>query len=216
MLVYEQRPFFRDRQDAGKRLAEKLTIYADSNPLVLAIPRGGVPVGLEVARSLNTTFDVIVVRKIPIPWEPEAGYGAITDDGTMVLNEPLVKALHLTQQQIQQGINEVEAEIVRRNTAYRGTRPFPSLIGKTAILIDDGLASGFTMIAALKSVRRRGAQKLIVAAPVASKTAFSQVKQMSDDLFCLIISDTPSFAVASFYQDWYDLTDSEVIKLLRA
>jgi putative phosphoribosyl transferase len=214
LLVHEPKPFFWDRKDAGKRLAEKLIAYSGNNTQILAIPRGGVPVALEVAKKLNATLDVVVVRKIPIPWEPEAGYGAVTDDGTVVLNEPLVQRLQLTQSQIQEDVNKVKAELDRRSAAYRGSKPFPSLKDKTVILVDDGLASGFTMVAAVKSARQHGARKLVVAVPAASIGAFKQLKPLTDDLVCLIISDATWFAVASFYQQWSDLTDDEIIKLL--
>jgi putative phosphoribosyl transferase len=206
---------FQDRTQAGRLLAEKLTRFDGARSVVLAIPRGGVPVSVEIAQKLNANLDVIVVRKVAVPRDPESGYGAITDDGTLVQNERMVARLGLTQQQIDEGVDEVKQEIARRALLYRGNRPFPHLVGKAAILIDDGLASGFTMIAAIKSARRHGARKVIVAAPCASRSAVDRIKPICDELICLIVSDASSFAVASFYRDWYDLSDEEVINILK-
>ncbi len=214
MVVYEEQPLFQDRVDAGKRLAERLRQYQGSEAIVLAIPRGGVPVAIEVADKLGTPLDVVVPRKITIPYNPEAGYGAVTEDGTVVLNEPLVKRLGLTEPQIQHQADQVRAEIVRRSATYRGKLPSPPVEGKTAIIIDDGLASGFTMTAAIKSVQRRKAAKIVVAVPVASGTAYDQVKPLADELVSLVVARVYQFAVASFYHHWYDLTDEEVIRYL--
>ncbi len=214
MIIYKERPFFQNRADAGKRLADKLGQYQRSEVIILAIPRGGVPVAMEVADKLSAPLDIVVPRKITIPYNPEAGYGAVTEDGTIVLNEPLVSRLGLTEQQIKHQAEEVRAEIVRRSDIYRGKLPVSEVAGKTAIIIDDGLASGFTMIAAIKSVRRRKATKIVVAVPVASGTAYDLVKPLADELVCLVIARTYGFAVAGFYHHWYDLTDEEVIKYL--
>ena len=216
MIAYEEQPFFQDRTDAGRQLADKLAQYQAGEVIVLAIPRGGVPVAIEVAERLGTALDVVVPRKITIPYNPEAGYGAVTEDGTMVLNEPLVKRLALTKQQIQQQAKEVQAEIARRSTIYRSSLPVSSVEGKIVIIIDDGLASGFTMIAAIKSMVRRKAARTVVAIPVASETAYDLVKPLADELVCLVVARVYQFAVASFYHRWYDLTDEEVIQYLKA
>lgn len=215
MIVYERRPLFQNRTDGGRRLAEKLSQYQGSEVIVFAIPRGGVPVAIEVAEKLSSPLDIVVPRKITIPYNPEAGYGAVTEDGTIVLNEPLVKQLGLTERQIQHQAEEVRAEITRRSALYRGKLQVPSVHGKTAIIIDDGLASGFTMTAAIKSLQQRKAAKIVVAVPVASGRAYDLVKPLADELVCLVIARTYYFAVASFYHHWYDLTDGEVIKYLQ-
>ncbi len=214
MIVYEEQPFFRDRADAGKRLAERLGQYRGSEVIVVAIPRGGVPVAIEVADKLGVPLDIVVPRKISIPYNPEAGYGAITEDGTIVLNESLVHRLGLTEQQIQHQAEAVRAEIVRRSAVYRGKLPVSEVEGKTVIAVDDGLASGYTMVAAVKSVQRRKAAKIVVAVPVASGTAYDLVKPLAGELVCLVVARTYGFAVASFYYHWHDLTDEEVIKYL--
>ena len=214
MIVYEARPIFQDRVDAGGRLADRLSQYRGSGVVVLAVPRGGVPVAIEVADRLGAPLDIIVPRKITIPYNPEAGYGAVAEDGTIVLNEPLVAQLGLTEPQIRRQAEDVRMEIERRSAVYRGKQPATPVEGKTAIIIDDGLASGFTMVAAIKSIQQRKAGKVVVAVPVASGTAYDLVKPLTDELACLVIARTYGFAVASFYHHWYDLNDEEVIRYL--
>ncbi len=214
LIVYQEYSFFRDRVDAGERLAESLDEYRGSEIVILAVPRGGVPVAVKVAEKLGAPLDVVVPRKITIPGNPEAGYGAVTEDGTIVLNEPLVARLGLSQWQIQRQAEEVRAEIARRAAIYRSKLLMPSLEAKTAIIIADGLASGFTMLAAAKSTQQRNAARIVVAVPVASGAAYDLIKGVVDDLVCLVIARTYEFAVASFYHSWYDLTDAEVIQWL--
>lgn len=214
MIVYQARPFFRDRSDAGRRLAENLAPYQGSDVTVLAIPRGGVPVAVEVAGSLGSGLDILVVRKIPIPYNPEAGYGAVTEDGAIVLNEPLVAQLGLVEEDIRLQAEEVRAEIERRGALYRNGLPPAVLEGKTAIIVDDGLASGFTMLAAVESARQRRAARIVVAVPVASRSASDVVRPVVDGLVSLITARMYAFAVASFYYRWYDLKDEEVVAYL--
>jgi len=207
--------YFRNRNDAGRRLAEHLAKYGGQDTVVLAVPRGGVPVGLQVAKRLKAQFDVIIPRKIPIPWNPEAGFGAITDDGTMVLNKPMVRSLGLTQEEIEKAADEVRREIARRTKEFRGESPPPDIRGKPVILVDDGLASGYTMLAAIESVRKHEPAKVIVAVPVASAGAFRLVGPRSDELTALVVSERLPFAVADFYLHWSDLTDADVIACLK-
>lgn len=206
---------FRSRADAGKRLAERLLDYEGEDVIVLAIPRGGVPVGCEVAKRLNAELDVIIPRKIPIPWNPEAGFGAITADGTIVLNQRMVSSLELSKEEIQKIADEVREEINRRLTEYRDDRPPPEVEGKTVILVDDGLASGYTMLAGIESVRKHKPARVIVAVPVASSGAARLVSPRVDRLVALITSERLPFAVAEFYREWRDLTDEEVRECLR-
>lgn len=201
---------FRSRTDAGRRLAERLLDYEGQDIVALAIPRGGVPVGFEVAKRLNARLDVIIPRKIPIPWNPEAGFGAITADGTIVLNQRMVEGLGLTDEEIRKMADEVLEEIKRRTSEYRGDRPPPDVEGKTVILVDDGLASGYTMLAAIESVRKHRPARVIVAVPVASSGAARLVGPRVDKLIALITSERLPFAVAEFYREWRDLTDEEV------
>ena len=212
----EQRPRFRDRVDAGRQLAEKLEPYRSDQTVVLAVPRGGVPVAVEVAKSFEAPLDVVVTRKIPIPHNPEAGYGAVAEDGTIFLNHVLISQLGLSQRQIEYQAEEVLAEIERRSVLYRKNLSRPTLVDKTAIVIDDGLASGFTMVAAVKSVERQKAARIVVASPAASGNAYELIKPICHALVCIAVSYSYPFAVASFYQRWHDLTDEEVSECLRA
>jgi putative phosphoribosyl transferase len=213
MIVYETRPFFRDRIDAGQQLVEKLDGYRGPT-VVLAIPRGGVPVAIQVADRLRARLDLVIPRKVTMPYNPEAGYGAVTEDGAVVLNEPLVHQLGLTDAQIRNHADRVREEIRRRSAVYRSRLPASDIAGKTAILVDDGLASGYTMLAAVKSVLGHKAARTVVAAPVASANAFDLIRPAVDDLVCLVVARTFQFAVASFYQNWYDLSDEEVLAYL--
>jgi predicted phosphoribosyltransferase len=214
MIVYEIAPFFRDRHDAGQKLSQKLTAYRENNTTVLAIPHGGVPIGIEIAENLGAKLNLIVVRKIPIPGNPEAGYGAVTDDGTILLNEPLVTRLGLTPTQIERQAQAVKAEIDQRRARYQGKGPSFPLEGRAVLLVDDGLASGFTMLAAIESARRRKAEKVVVTVPVASASAFQLVKAKADAIISLIVAQTTSFAVAGFYHHWHDLTEKDVSRYL--
>lgn len=209
-------PPFRNRVDAGMILGDKLEQYRDSDSLVVAIPRGGIPVAIEVAKKLGSGLDIIVPRKIPIPDNPEAGYGAVTEDGVIVLNEPLVRRLGFTRQQIERHAEEVRAEIRRRQAVYRTILMASSVGGKTAIIVDDGLASGYTMMAAIRSIRQQGAAKVVAAAPVASSHAWELVNSSADDVISAVVSPYYPFSVASFYRHWHDLTDEEVIRDLGA
>lgn len=207
----DSEPPYRDRVDAGRVLAGHLKQYKPGAAVVFAVPRGGIPVAVEVAKKLGLELDVIVSRKIPIPHNTEAGYGAVTEDGTIVLNEPLVKRLGLTGRQIERHADDVRTEIRRRQTVYRTYLRPSSVEGKAAIIIDDGLASGYTMMAALKSMRQRGATKVVAAAPVASSSAWALIESVADEVVCPVVSYRYPFAVAGFYRQWHDLTDEEVI-----
>lgn len=210
-----EQPVFHDRLSAGQELAKRLEAYRGPDTIVLAIPRGGVPVGFAVAKHLAAQLDVIIPRKIPIPWNPEAGFGAVTADGTLVLNDQMVEQLGLSKEKVSELAAKVQHEIKRRLRVYRGDRPFPSLKGKTVLLVDDGLASGFTMMAAVKSVRNGRPARIVVAVPVSPYNSAELVRPLVDDLVSLVIARTWSFAVASYYRDWYDLSDDEVVQYLR-
>ncbi|MEM2925341.1 MAG: phosphoribosyltransferase family protein [Methanocellales archaeon] len=205
---------FRDRRHAGKLLAQKLKFIPKDRALVLAIPAGGVPVGCEVAMELGIPMNVIIVRKIQIPWDTEAGFGAITWDGEIVLNESLMKNLHLTKEMIERSIAKANISIQERLRKFRD-RDFPDLNGKIAILIDDGLASGFTMLAAARSTRKRNPEKIIIAAPTGSSYAIKLLSPEVDEIVCLNIRSGAVFAVADAYQEWYDLSEEEVLEILK-
>jgi len=206
---------FENRQDAGRQLAEKLGEYKDQSVVVLAIPNGGVPVALEVASVLKADLDLIICRKIPLPLTPEGGFGACADDGTIILNEEIVKRVGLSRQQIEYEASKVRAEIKRRSLLHKGDRPLVGVSGKIAILMDDGLASGITMMAAVESVRHRRPKGIVVAVPCASAVAVKQLDRVADKVVTCITGYMPRFAVADFYRHWYDVSDDEVVQYLR-
>lgn len=205
---------FTDRDDAGRALGAALGARAWAHgaprPLVLAIPRGGVPVAYHVAKALRTELDLVVPRKIQIPWEPEAGFGAVTSDGTVTLNEPLVARLGLAPEEVKALAAGTVDEVRRREAEFRGGAPPPDVRGRTAVVVDDGIASGFTMIAALRSLRARGARTLVVGAPCAPVDSIDRVRPHADCVVVLEVDRGRSFAVASHYERWWDLDDEEV------
>ena len=204
---------FETRVDAGRQLADEVMRLGIREPaLVLAIPRGGVPVGLPIALALGAPLDVIIPRKIPIPWDPEAGLGAVTAEGTIVLNEELVPLLGLSQQEIERLARAVQEEIQRRTRVYRGDRPPPDVAGKAVLLTDDGLASGLTMIAAIRSVRKGGPARVIVAVPAAPRSSLRRVEPEADEVICLVEQERGPFAVASYYREFPELSDEEVLR----
>ena len=209
-----QQVIFENRHDAGKQLAAELGEYNGQSVVILAIPNGGVPVALEVAGALNADLDLIISRKIPMPLEPEAGLGAIADDGTLILNEEAVKRSGLSRQQIEYEASKVRAEIKQRSLLYKGERPLVRASGKTVILIDDGLASGFTMMAAVESVRHRRVREIVVAVPVASAMALKQLEKVADKVVTCTTGFMPKFYVSDFYRYWYVLSDDEVVRYL--
>jgi putative phosphoribosyl transferase len=207
---------FKDRFEAGKLLADELREYTGNrNVIVLAVPAGGVPVGYEVAKELAVPMDVVVVRKVQIPWVPEAGFGAVTWDGKVFLNKGLVERLGLTEEDIQTAVIETKRNIQDRLQKFRGNKPMPRLAGQVVILVDDGLASGFTMLVATRSVGDKAPQKIVVAVPTASLGAVELLTSEVNQIVCLNIRSGSSFAVADAYVNWHDLTDEEVQKILK-
>ncbi len=206
---------FENRFDAGRQLAEKLSEYKNQSVVVLAIPNGGLPVALEVALALEAELDLIISRKIPLPLSPEGGFGAVTDDGTTILNEEVVQRAGLSQQQIRYQVSKVRANIKQRSILYQGDRPLSSVSGKTAIIIDDGLASGFTMMAAVESVRHRRPRKIVVAIPVAPASAVKKLEKTTDKVVTCVTGYTPKFYLSDFYRYWHDLSDEEAIQCLK-
>ena len=206
---------FKDRFHAGKLLAEKLRGYEGSDAYVLAIPAGGVPVGYVISKSLRLPLDVIVVRKIHIPWNQEAGFGAVTFDGIVVFNTPLLRVLGLSEEEVDRCV-KVEMEIIeRRLRLIRGDKPFPDIANRTVILVDDGIASGYTMLSAVKSVKKRGPRKVVIAVPTGSESAIRLLEPWVNEIVCLNVRTEPIFAVADAYEFWHDLTEEDVVKILR-
>jgi predicted phosphoribosyltransferase len=207
---------FPDRARAGQVLAEMLAPrYAGaSDVIVMAIPLGGVPVALEVKARLGCPLDLVIVRKIQIPGNTEAGFGAITGEGDIILNEPLMARLQLTEDEVARQWAQVREELARRNRHLRDDRPYPDLEGRTVILVDDGLASGYTMKAAIFMARKRKAARTVVAVPTAPQHTVDDLAGGPDEIYCANIRETLSFAVAESYADWHDLSESDVMTIL--
>jgi len=205
---------FEDRVDAGRKLSESLSIYKATDAIVLAIPSGGVPVGKEIKDALSIDLDLLIVRKIQIPWNPEAGFGAVNLDGYVIFNEPLLHSLELPENIINAQVEKTKEILMKRDELFRKGRPFPSLKNKTAILVDDGLASGYTMIAAIDFIKKRNPSKTVVAVPTGSYTTISKISPLVDYLYCLNIREGFPYAVADAYRNWYDLSDEEVLKII--
>jgi len=205
---------FRDRVEAGKRLASALKDFAGKDAIVLAIPRGGVVVGFEVARALDVPLDVIIPRKIGAPDNPELAIGAMTEDGTIILDESLIQYLRVPEDYIQEESERQKLEIERRLKLYRGDVAYPSLKDREVIIVDDGIATGSTMKAALASIRKRGAKAIVVAIPVGPPSTIRELEKEANRVVCLHNPES-FYAIGQFYEDFAQTTDEEVIRLLR-
>lgn len=206
--------FFRDRADAGRQLADKLSHYAGSPDLiVLALPRGGVPVGFEVARALGAPLDVFLVRKLGVPGREELAMGAIASGGVRVVNEDVVRELNIPPRWLDIAAADELEELRRREAAYRDGRPAPDVRGKTVILVDDGLATGATMKAAVAALRRMGPDRVVVAVPVGAPQTCDEFRGLADEVVCAARPD-PFYAVGSWYRRFDQTSDDEVRALL--
>jgi len=206
---------FTDRTEAGRRLSEMLSEYKGKELIILAIPAGGVPVGYKIAKDLGVLLDLIIVRKIQFPDNPEAGFGAVGPDGDVIFNELLLSRSGLTEQEIDSQVERTKKVVMARNQLFREGSPFPDLKNKDVIIVDDGLASGYTMYEAVRFIKRRGAGKVIVAVPTAPERTVHMLLPEVHELYCLNIRRTPFFAVADAYKNWYDVSDEEVITILK-
>ena len=205
---------FRDRRDAGQWLAADLHAYAGRpDVIVLALPRGGVPVGYEVAATLGAPLDVFVVRKLGLPGHEELAMGALASGGVRVLDEELIRLARVTPAEVSRVTTAEQAELERRERRYRADRPFPDLRGKTAVLVDDGLATGSTMRAAVTALRIEGPTRIVVAVPVAAVETRDALKTLADDVICAATPE-PFHAVGLWYDDFSQTTDDEVRELL--
>jgi putative phosphoribosyl transferase len=204
---------FSDRKEAGKMLASKLTDYTEK-AIVLAIPRGGVVVGYEIAHKIKAPLDVIIPRKIGAPFNPELAIGAVTEDGTTFLDPQLVGYLGVSESHIKEESERQRREIKRRLRRYRGDAPFPSLEGFHVILVDDGIATGSTVRAALASIRKKEPKSVVLAVPVAPPSILRELEKDADAAICLA---TPKsfYAIGQFYRDFAQTTDDEVNRLLK-
>jgi len=204
---------FEDRREAGRRLAERLQSYANERPVVFALPRGGVPVGAEVSRSLGAPLEVIVSRKIGAPGQPEFGIGAVAPGGVRILNERVVRALGIPGDYLDQVSARESEEVERRLRLFRGDHPYPNLEQRTAILVDDGLATGVTARAALLALRRLNPRRLVLAVPVCAPSSAELLRPETNDLICLLMPDDLE-AVGLWYRNFEQVPDEEVMRLL--
>jgi putative phosphoribosyl transferase len=205
---------FRDRDHAGQILAGLMRELSGSEAWVLGIPGGGLPVAASLCRSLALRFDVAVVSKITLPWNGEAGYGAVAFDGSVRLNEPLIHDLLLDDLEVRYGIEKTKAKVERRLLELHGDGGFEHLRDATVVLVDDGMASGFTMLAAIDAVRHLKARSVLVAVPTASRDAAVKIADAADHLYCANIRGRFPFAVADAYQHWHDLDEEELKRLV--
>lgn len=202
-----------DRRAAGQRLADRLLKYREERPVVLALPRGGVPVAFEIAARLGATLDVLIVRKIGAPGNPEYGLGAVVEGGTRFLDEPRVRAIGHTVRDLGPVIARETAEVERRAREFRGGRPPPELRDRTVILVDDGVATGGTVLAALRALRARGPRRIVVALGVAPSDTVDVLRHEADDLVVLLVPRM-FFAVGEWYHQFAQVSDEEVHELL--
>jgi putative phosphoribosyl transferase len=208
-------PIFENRYDAGRQLAEKLAEYANQSVVVLGIPNGGVAVALSVALALGADLDLVISRKIPLPLSPEGGFGSVTDDGTTILNEEVVKQAGLSQQQINYQVSQVRVDIRNRSLLYHRDRPPLAVSGRTVIIVDDGLASGYTMRAAVESLRHRKPEKIVVAVPVGPEHVVKDLEKIADKVVTCAVGSLPRFYLSDFYRYWHEITDNEVLHCLK-
>jgi putative phosphoribosyl transferase len=204
---------FRDRTEAGQRLAAQLGDLADGDSVVLALPRGGVPVGFEVAQALNIPLDVCVVRKLGTPGQEELAMGAIASGGVRVVNWDVIDTFAISTQQIDAVATREARELERREREYRGSRERVDVRGRTVILVDDGLATGSTMRAAIAAVRQQRPKKVVVAVPVAARSTCADLQEEADEMVCLY-APLQFYAVGQWYQNFSQTTDEEVRELL--
>jgi len=204
---------YEDRHAAGRLLAEELARRGLSDPVVLALPRGGVPVGRAVADELEAPLDVLLVRKVGAPGHPELGVGAVGEEGVTVLDHDRIDSLGLDPRTVEAIAEEERAEVERRARVYRGDRPLVRLSGRTAVVVDDGIATGGTAEAAVEVVRRHDPEQVVVAVPVAADGGVERLAAVADEVICPLSVGGP-FAVGSWYRDFHQLDDDEVARLL--
>jgi putative phosphoribosyl transferase len=204
---------FTDRPEAGHRLAERLDHLRDADPVVLALPRGGVPVAYPVARALDAPLDVILVRKLGVPSHPEVAYGALSEDGVRVVNDDVLTAVQAGPDELEATERTARTELGRQAARFRGDRPRVPLNGRTAVLVDDGIATGATASAACQAASAQGADRVVLAVPVAPGDTVTALKQAVDEFVCLSVPDM-FFAVGEWYRDFSQTSDDEVVDLI--
>lgn len=209
----QNRPF-RDRTDAGQQLARQLAAYADCpDVIVLGLPRGGVPIAFEVAAALRVPLDVCLVRKLGVPGQEELAMGAIAPGNVRVLNHDVIRSLHIAQADLDAVAAQEQRELERRDRAYRGDRPLPELRDRTVILVDDGIATGSTMQAAIQTIRAAEPQAIVVAVPIAPSVAVKNLEAVVDRVVCLLMPE-PLHAIGQWYENFDQTADRQVRELL--
>jgi len=211
--LHNRERVFRDRSAAGKVLAQMLKEYQESNAMVMAIPAGGVAVAAILARELALPLDVAVISKITPSWNSEVGYGAVAFDGTVRLNEDYLARFNLGQEEIQKGIQKTKQKVARRVRMFRGERPLPDF-NRPILLVDDGLASGFTVRVAIEALHKAGSQQVILAVPTAHEESIQRVIGEVEAIYCPNIRGGLSYAVADAYEEWRDLNEEEIVQIL--
>lgn len=206
----DRSPVFRDRRHAGAVLAERLEALRGSAAIVLAIPAGGVPVAAEIAHRLGFPLDVAVVSKILLPWTTEAGFGAVAFDGTVWVDQEAVQRHALKRDEVERCTAQARAKVERRVGALRGERPFPTLAGRTTILVDDGIAAGSTLRTAISALRARGASDIVVAVPTGHSESVQRIAALADVVYCPNIRGGYGFAVADAFEAWEDVDEATV------
>jgi putative phosphoribosyl transferase len=209
------KPAFRDRAAAGARLAAMLEKFRGSRSIVLAIPAGGVPVGAAIARELGLPIQAAPVSKILYPWTTESGFGAVAFDGSVWLSEEAVENARLTKAQVEKAVADAREKVERRGRKLLTGKPLIDLSGKTAILVDDGIAAGSTMRTAIAALRKLGAGRIVIAVPTAHSRSLEALRKLPDEIVCADIRGGGSFAVADAYEEWRDLSDDEVEAMLK-
>jgi len=205
---------FRDRRHAGIVLADMLQEWRGTDAIVMAIPAGGVPVGAEIAQRLELPLEVLVVSKILLPWNTESGFGAISANGNVWLNEEYIRHFGLDEAAIQQAVDAASKKVKRRAQRFRRNHPWPDLGKHPVIVVDDGIAAGSTFRVAITTLRKQGASKVIVAVPTAHAESLPVIARMADEIYCPNLRSGPHFAVAEAYQHWYDISEQEVEEIL--
>ena len=204
---------FVDRKDAGEKLSIELEKFKDENPIVLAIPRGGIVTAYETIKKFGFQWDLIIPRKIGLPHNKEIAIGAVSLDGTYLLNEEYIDLLNISEEYIKKEVFEQIEEMKRRLNKYTGNENFPNVKNKTVIIIDDGIATGFTIQAAIKSIKKHNAKKIILAVPVGPHDTISLLEKIVDEVICLLIP-AEFYAVGSYYKSFEQTTDEEVINIV--
>ena len=205
---------FVDRADAGEKLTDSLKKFKEEDVIVLAVPRGGLEIAYDTIKTLGFKWDLIIPRKIGAPHNKEFAIGAVSADGSYFINDDYVKMYGISQDYIEKEVSEQTNEIKRRMKEYRGKDTFPEVKDKTVIIIDDGIATGFTILAVIKAVKKQGAKKIILAIPVGPRETIEEFKEIVDEVICLYIPDE-FYAVGSYYVDFKQVTDEEVFKMMK-